>query len=157
MGRWGSKVPKLSENNHSVKKKHVIFRTLSQNRGGCGWVGFQSPKQIRGIFVRKILIFSKNKMLWTAQKIKVSSIFTFHSVESQTYAVGGWGTMFGTKSQKKTFFLTSSPILSQKGKTCRNLHAFWEDQMDPKSAIRGPKPISRTRPPGTNEPAKLRC
>ena len=31
-------------------------------------------------------------------------------MESQTCAVGGWGPMFGTKSQKKTFFLTPSLI-----------------------------------------------
>ena len=28
--------------------------------------------------------------------------------------------------------------------TCRNLRAFWEDQMDPKSALGGPKPILRS-------------
>ena len=28
--------------------------------------------------------------------------------------------------------------------TCRNLRPFWEDQMDPKFALGGPKPISRT-------------
>ena len=29
---------------------------------------------------------------------------------------------------------------------CRNLCAFWEDQKDPRSALGGPKPISRTGP-----------
>ena len=100
---------------------------MSQNRGGCGWVGFQSPKQIRGIFVRKILIFSKNKMLLTAQKIKVSSIFTFHSVESQTYAVGGWGTMFGTKSQKKRFFLGTFPYPIMMGRVYREKIYYFSD------------------------------
>ena len=31
--------------------------------------------------------------------------------------------------------------------TCRNLRALREDQKDPKSALGGPKPISRTGPP----------
>ena len=32
--------------------------------------------------------------------------------------------------------------------TCRNLRVFWEDQMDPKLALGGPKPISRNGPRG---------
>ena len=43
-------------------------------------------------------------------------------------------------------------------RTCRNLRAFWEDQMDPKSALGGPKPISRTGPPSpTRYVSKYRC
>ena len=42
-------------------------------------------------------------------------------------------------------------IRSQKGKlTWRNLRVFWEDQMDPKSAVGGPKLISRTGEGGSS-------
>ena len=44
---------------------------------------------------------------------KINLTFAFHLVESQTCAVGGWGPMFGTKSQKKRFFLTPSLIFIQ--------------------------------------------
>ena len=77
MGGWGSKVP----------NKYMEF---------C-------PKNF-SFFLKKILIFSKKLNALNSLKNKINLAFIFHLVESQTCAVGGWGPMFGTKSQKKLFF-----------------------------------------------------
>ena len=42
-------------------------------------------------------------------KSKINLTFIFHLVESQTRGVGGWGPMFGTKSQIKPVFLGAFP------------------------------------------------
>ena len=107
MGRWGSKVPNFLVKT-TIQQKPVSFRTLSQNRGGGGWVEVQSLKQIHGILSEKLLIFSKKQNAPNSLKSKTNLTFIFHLVESQTCAVGGWGLMFGTKSQKKVFLGTLS-------------------------------------------------
>ena len=43
-------------------------------------------------------------------KSKINLTFTFHLVESQTCAVGGWGPMFGTKSQKRPSLFWDLPL-----------------------------------------------
>ena len=67
------------------------------------WVG-GGPKSIHGILSEKLLIFSKKQNAPNSLKSKTNLTFISHLVESQTWAVGGRGSMFGTKSQKKTFF-----------------------------------------------------
>ena len=56
----------------------------------------------------KNLSFFQKKNALNSLKSKTNLTFTSHLVESQTCAVGGWGPMFGTKSQKNVFFLTLS-------------------------------------------------
>ena len=58
MGRWGSKFSTFLVK-ITIQLFLLIFRTLSENRGGGGWVGVQSPKQIHGTLSEKVLIFSK--------------------------------------------------------------------------------------------------
>ena len=72
-------------------------------------MGVQSPKQIHGTLSKKFLIFSKKLNALNSLKSKINLTFIFHLVESQTCAVGGWGPMFGTKSQKNTFFFDTFP------------------------------------------------
>ena len=55
-------------------------------------------------FVRKTAHFLKKIKCSKQPKSKKNLTFIFHLVESQTRAVGGWGPMFGTKSQKNGFF-----------------------------------------------------
>ena len=55
-------------------------------------------------FVRKIAHFFKQTKCSKQPKKQNKPNFYF----PQTCAMGGWGTMFGTKSQKKTFFFTPS-------------------------------------------------
>ena len=112
MGRWGSKVP------NSLVKITIQSFLLQTSRNVpkhaiCGWVGVQSPKQIHGILFKKFLIFS-NKIKCSKQPKKQNNP-NFHLlllVESQTCAVGGWGPMFGTKSQKNRFFTPSFKFVS---------------------------------------------
>ena len=65
-------------------------------------MGVQSPKQIHGIFSEKPLFFSK-KNAPNSLKSKINLTFISHLV------VGGWGPMFGKKSQKNRFFLDTFP------------------------------------------------
>ena len=56
---------------------------------------------------KNLSFFSKKKQnALNSLKSTTNLNFTSHLVESQTCAVGGWGPMFGTKSQKNGFFYT---------------------------------------------------
>ena len=70
MGRWGSKVPNFLVKT-TIQQKPVSFRTLSQNRGGGGQVGVQSPKQIHGILSEKLLISSNIARIANAVQVTV--------------------------------------------------------------------------------------
>ena len=59
-------------------------------------------------FVQKNCSFLKKKKLnaLNSLKSKINLTFIFHLVDFQTCVVGGWGLMFGTKSQKNVLFDT---------------------------------------------------
>ena len=65
-------------------------------------------------FVRKTAHFLKKIKCSKQPKKQNKLTFIFHLVESQTRAVGGWGPMFGTKSQIKPFFFWHLPSLRLK-------------------------------------------
>ena len=110
-GQVGVQSPKpFSENNHSA-----IFTVLPFFLGLCpkigvavgGW-GSRVPNKYMEPCPKNLTFFSKKQNALNSLKNKTNLTFTSHLVESQTWAVGGRGSMFGTKSQKKTFFLTPS-------------------------------------------------
>ena len=111
MSRWGSKVP------NSLVKTTIQSFLLQTSRNVPkhamrGWVVVQSPKQIHGILSKNFLMFSKKQNAPNRPKSKINPTFIFHLVESQTCAVGGWGPMFGTKSQINPFFFDIFPQMS---------------------------------------------
>ena len=61
---------------------------------------------MHGTLSEKLLIFSKKIKCSKQPKKQNKFNFFFHLMESQTFAVVGWGPMFGTKSQKNGFFDT---------------------------------------------------
>ena len=98
----GVRSPKpFIENNHSA-----IFTVLPFFLGLCPKIGvavggWGPESQINTWnLVRKISHFFKKTKFSKQPKKQNKPNFTSHLVESQTYAVGGWGPMFGTKSQK---------------------------------------------------------
>ena len=104
----GVQSPKLlSENNHSVKTR--FFRTPSQSRGGGGWVGVQSPKQIHGILSEKLLIFSK-KIKCSKQPKKQNKLNFYFSLSGVLTVRGGRvGSDVWDKVLKKRFFFATFP------------------------------------------------
>ena len=70
MGRWGSKVPKLSENNHSVKK-NTLFLGLCPKIGVAvgGW-GSKVPNKYVEFLSEKFSFFQKIKCSEQPKKSK---------------------------------------------------------------------------------------
>ena len=69
-------------------------------------MGSRVPNKYMEFCPQNLSLFQKKQNALNSPKSKINLTSTFHLVESQTCAVGGWGPTFGTKSQKKRFFYT---------------------------------------------------
>ena len=108
-GQVGVQSPKLFSENNQNKKKHLgLCPKIGVAVGG--W-GSRVPNKYIEFCPKNLSLFQKKKQNnLNSPKSKINLTSTFHLVESQACAVGGWGPTFGTKSPKKgVLFLDTFP------------------------------------------------